>query len=488
MAKKEQTEDGQSYQSYNIPLTREFSTRAGNVTTKDEDFVNVLFEIVKDKLTGDNRSFLLKRSGSTQQIASVSSNTVRGIFFWEDMGKFFYCVGTNVYVYTVATGVSVTLSAVFGTSSGDVGFTEYLYDNNTVVIIATDGTTLVQIDSANTVTPCADADMPAHKPYPVFLDGYLLVVKTGTSDIYNSDLNNPLSWTPGNFISAEMSPDLLKRITKVNNYVLALGTESVEYFYDAANASGSPLSRNDSPIKINTYISGLTQYGNDVYYIGKNVGGQPSVFLLKDFKIEELATPSIIRYLSLVTEDTSTWRLSLVTMQGHSILVLAAGDRTFVHDFENKLWGRFAYQGTDKFDISYATRVSTSTLNYVFFCLKSANSAIYRFDDTLMQDSSVDYTAQIVTEQSNFDTQNRKTMPRLTIVGDRTPSNSNIEVYWTDDDYQSFNGPRTINLNQDIQCTYAMGSFRQRAFKLKYTGPYIMRLQHLVVDLNKGIS
>jgi len=489
MAQQAYTEDGQSYQRFPVSLISNTTNRAGNVLTKDDDFQNILFEIVKDKQTQDDRKYVLKRSGTASLIASVAAAEVRGQFYWEDTGKFLYCVDRNVYVYNVSTGVNTTLTNVFTSGSSEVGFTEYLYDNNTVVVIATDGTTLVQIDSANTVTPCADPDMPAHLPYPVFIDGYLLVVKTNTADIYNSDLNNPLSWTAGDFISAEMSPDLLRRITKVNNYVLALGSESVEYFWDAGNSSGSPLSRNDSPIKINTYISGLSQYGNDLYYIGKSAGGQPGVFFLKDFKLEELSTPTITRYLSLVADNTSTWRTNIISMQGHVVLFVTAGTRTFAYDIDEKLWSRMSYQGTDTFNIKYSTRISTNLTSYTVFSFQGTGlSTIYKFDDTLMQDSAIDYPTQVVTEKYNFGDLNRKSMPRFTLVADRTPVDSNIELYWTDNDYQSYSGPRTINLNQDSQSCKNLGSFRQRAFKLRYTGPYIMRLQYAEVDINKGIS
>ena len=488
MARPQSTENAESYQTHTISLIREMSTRAGDIYNKDEDFVNILFEIVRDKNASDERQFLLKRSGTASLVSSVSSNEIRGLFYWEDTSKIFYSVGNSIYIYNVSTGSSTTLSGVFTTTIGDVGFTEYLYDNNTVVVIATDGTTLLQIDSTNTVTTCTDPDLPAHQPYPVFTDGYLLLVKINTSDIYNSDLNNPLAWTPGNFISAEMSPDLLRRICKVNNYVVALGTESVEYFWDAGNASGSPFNRNDSPVKINSYLGGLSQYGNDVYYIGKNSSGQPSVFMLKDFKIDDLGSPSITRYLSLVTEDISTWRTNVVSMQGHTVLVLSAGSKNYTYDLDEKLWGRFSYQNTDQFNIKYSARVTTSISNYTVFCFKTASATIFKFDDTLMQDSGANYTCQIITEQSNFGTLNRKTMPRFGFYADRTPADSNMSIYWTDDDFQSYSGPRLINMNQDLQSTYVLGSFRQRAFKLQYTGPYILRLQRIEVDINKGTS
>lgn len=483
------SEDGQSYQRHTIQLTREMSTRSGNVYNKDEDFVNVLFELVKGKPAHDKRDFVLKRAGTAQLIASQISSQVRGMFFWEDASKLIYSADKNVYVYNFSNSTLTTLSNVFSTTTGDVGFTEYLYDSNTVVICATDGTTLITIDASNTVVTCADADLPVpHLPYPVFMDGYLFLIKANTSDIYNSDLNDPMLWTAGNFISAEMLPDLLIRIAKVNNYLIAFGSESIEYFYDAANATGSPLSRNDSPIKINTYIGGLSQFGNDLFYLGKSAGGQPSVFMLKDFKVDELGSPSIMRYLNFVTESTSTWKTSIVAIQGHTILLLAVGDRSFVYDLENKLWGRWSYKTTEAFPIVYSTRVNGSTYRYTVFAFKEASSAIYYFSDSLMQDSGTNYTCQIITEQANFGTLNRKTMSRLVLCGDRTPSNSNLDIYWTDNDFQSFQGPKSINLNQDLQSAYILGSFRQRAFKIKYTGDYIMRLQYIEVDINKGVS
>jgi hypothetical protein len=43
-----------------------------------------------------------------------------------------------------------------------------------------------------------------------------------------------------------MFPDAIVALTRQNNQVVALGSNSIEFFYDAANATGSPLSRNDS--------------------------------------------------------------------------------------------------------------------------------------------------------------------------------------------------------------------------------------------------
>ena len=169
------TED--TYSSQHIPLARELNTRDDGSTNKDEDLVNVFLETVKNKLVGDSRTYVVKRPGSTQVVDSVASSTIRGMFFWADQSKLYYSVSNDIYVYNVNTEISATISNPFSTTSGIVGFCLFLYDDNTSAVIATDGTTLIKIDSSNTVTTCVDADLPVHQPYPVFLDGTYFYLK-----------------------------------------------------------------------------------------------------------------------------------------------------------------------------------------------------------------------------------------------------------------------------------------------------------------------
>jgi len=480
------TED--TFSSQTIRLAKEIHTRDSGSTNKDEDMVNVFLEVAKNKVLGDERVFVAKRPGVSQVVASVASGAVRGCFFWADQNKFYYAVDNDVYVYNVNTGVSVTLSNPFGTTTGDVGFCLFLYDNNTSVVIATDGTTLIKIDSSNTVTTCVDADMPAHRPYPVFLDGYLFVVKTNSADIYNSNLNDPMLWTAGDFISAEMEGDYVLRIAKINNYLIAMGSTSLEYFWDSGEPSGSPLPRNDTPIKINTYLAGFAQLGNALFYIGADEGGQPSVYTLKDFKIDEIGSPAVIRYLAASTTGISTWNGSVLSCDGHSFYVVNdGGNRTYVYDMEYKQWVRWAYQANNNFNIRKSCAISTTNNISSFFSL-GTTSVIYKLDASVYQDAGTNFTCTIVTDAVSFGTMNRKQMPQCTVVGDRPSSTANVLIQWSDDDYQTFNTGLSTNLNQDLPTIYRLGSFRQRIFKLTFTANEHFRVESLEVKINKGRS
>ncbi len=175
-------------------------------------------------------------------------------------------------------------------------------------------------------------------------------------------------------------------------------------------------------------------------------------------------------------------------MQGHTIYVLNAGPTTYVCDVESRKWTRWAYQVTDSFPIIYAVRTTTNTSRKTVFALAGADSAIYYMSDALYQDTLVNYTFRIVTESLDFGTLNRKMMARWSLLVDRPSVTSYVQLYWSDDDYQTYTGPRQININSDLPTTHRLGQFRQRSFKLEYVDNYPFRVQRFEVDVNKGIS
>jgi len=318
----------------------------------------------------------------------------------------------------------------------------------------------------------------------------LFIAETDTANLWNSELNNPLSFVADTFIATEMEADKIVKVAKLNNYLIAFGKTSVEYFWDAANpAPDSPLQRNDTPVKINTYLAGFAVYGNTIYYIGSDASGQPDVFMLKDFKIESIGSPSISRYLNTVTDSITTWVGAIVSFQGHTFYIVNAGNgKSWAIDVDSGLVTRFAFQNNSTFDILLSTNVISTNNARTYFALDNNTSALYKFDESVYQDNGTNFTCSIVTEANDFGTLNRKTMHRLAILGDRPSANSNISIQWSDDDYETFNTARLVNLKQDIACTRQLGWFRQRIFKFTYSDNYPMRIQDIEVDINKGTT
>ena len=123
----------------------------------------------------------------------------------------------------------------------------------------------------------------------VYLDGYT-VVATKSGQIYNSDSEYPFLWNPLNTVAVESDPDYLVAIVKHFNYIVAFGEWSTEFFYDAANATGSPFLRQDSYKNEIGCADGdsVVQFQQSVIYVGRSKTQGKSVYMLDGF------TPKLI--------------------------------------------------------------------------------------------------------------------------------------------------------------------------------------------------
>jgi hypothetical protein len=386
--------------------------------------------------------------------------------------------------------VIATLSNIFSTTSGEVGFTEYQFDNNTVKVVITDGTTLGTVDALDVWVASTDPDLPVpHLPQPIFLDGYLFIVKANTADIYNSNLNDPLVYTAGDFISCEMFPDVILKFAKLNNYLIAMGSASIEYFWDAANPTGTPLQRNDTPVKLVGYLGGFAQSANRIYFVGNSSTSTPEVYMLEDFKIEPVGAETIRRYLEAQTNTLISSIGSIISCYGHDFYVINIGVLTYVMDLKTKLWNRWAFKSGNSFPLEQSISVKTN-VTYASVVFMTGTTKLLKCSPFVTQDDGQNFTVRIVTSKQNFGTYNRKAMSSLTVYADRDASvaTSLLDISWSDDDYQTYSSPRSVDLNADVTTMYRLGTFRWRAFKFEFTQPALFRMLAAEVDINQGNS
>ena len=220
-----------------LPLMGAYSNRGSDPTT-DQRFVNIFPETGKVEQLENTKIFLNKRPGLSLY-KNFGAGTGRGCIYFN--GKFYVVIGNSV----IEDGVTPTSKITLTNSSGPVGLLLGNSSNLGDYLFVCDGTSGWIINTIGVVTQITDADFPTpHIPTPIFIDGYIAIARG--SDVYTCDVDNPLGWTASNFLSAEMFPDPIVALSRQNNQVVVLGHNSIEFFYDAANAAGSPLSRNDS--------------------------------------------------------------------------------------------------------------------------------------------------------------------------------------------------------------------------------------------------
>jgi len=485
-----------TYSTEMVPLLKELNNRDA-LGLKDNEFINVFFEIVKNEVTKENDYICIRRPGALALTPNTGTGEIRGFFYWQNSNAFIIAIGQGLYSYNPTTTVMTTINATqFTTSTGDVGFTEFQYEPasgtyGTSVVMFSDGVSLWQLSGTSTVTSATGAGLPsAILPTSlVYMDGYIFVVKQGTAEIYNSVLNNPISFTNTSPMTAESLPDSITKLAKLNNYLVAFGSQSIEYFWDAGTAGGSPLQSNTTPIKYNGYLGGFAQLGNRIFFIGNTVEGEPSLYILEDFKLSPINSQILRKYLAYQSVDLSTTPIkgSFISVVGHDFYVINIGTETYIFELEGQLFTRWAWKSNDNFPITFSTNAKVPQGYKAIFSV-AGDTKLYYFSQDSLDDAGTAFTWTIITDIQEFKTYQNKTMSRVVIWADIPPTSLPVSFSWTDDDYQTYSTPITVDLRQEVADIRRLGRFRRRAFKLSSSSSQVMRMYGLEVTINKGFS
>lgn len=406
-----------------------------------------------------------------------------------------YVVGnTDKNLYKNGTAVGSTLTNIGSSGSISVDWTSdstyvYIHSYNT----AGDNSYYYN-KSANTTTEITDADHPSNLGTPlalargvVSLDGYFFI-GTQSGRIYNSALNDPSSWASTDFLTANSEPDNLKAIAKHYTTLAAFGEQTIEFYRDAGNTSGSVLARREDifyPVGIDS--GPVVPFADSLLFMGSYFGPELSktnvqqkhVFKLENFKLKQISTPDIDHIIN----RTSSLVTGVVSLGGKNFLLIDVGTSTayttLAYDLELDVWYNWTITTTDGVSGNY---FSDNTLNIYRFPTSSTN-ALYTDNGSNYEWYTITNKLDQLKDVKEVTLGNRKFLNYLQIMGDRPSSTTNISVSWSDDDYQTFSTARTLDISSYKKLS-RLGVFRERAFKLSYTGSAGLRVSQLLLDIN----
>ena len=464
-----------------LPVIGSMTNRSSSAA-KDQRFVNVFPETRKVEALESTKIFLYKRPGLTLY-KTIEAGNARGLAYF--CGKFYIAINGKVFEDGETPTAVITLTnnttkvGMIVCNSASIG--DYLF--------VCDGTSGWVIDSSGTVTQIVDADFPTpHIPSPTFIDGYVLLAKG--SDVYNCVLDTPTSWNSGEYLTAEMFPDPIVALARQNNQVMVLGETSVEFFYDAANISGSPLNRNDATTLQNGCAFPYAVYQNEktCIFVGQSQSGGRAVWQVEGFQPKKVSDEFIERILDAEASPKDCFGFGFRTM-GHLfyLLNLPSQNRTLVYDTEEKLWHEWSSNNSGthgKFNYDFMADMGTGAA----YVLGSTDGTIYKVDPNHYLDNLTTIIAEITTNKYDMDTYKRKFMTNIRIVGDRYSIANSVDVKWTDNDYQSWSTIKTITMTDDFPNFSRLGSFRRRAFNIQHTLPMPLRLESIEVSYYEGDS
>jgi len=183
-----------------LPLIGAYSNRT-NSGSKDQRFINAFPETRKVEQLENTRIYINKRPGLVELCNVAGDGAGRGLIHF--YGSFYAIIANKVYKVT-DDGTTVTEKITLPSSTGNCGI---ISCNSSVLgdyLFLCDGTVGWIVKSDHTVTQITDEDFPTpHVASPTFIDGYVLVAKD--SDVFNCDLDAPLSWEPINIFLLKCS-------------------------------------------------------------------------------------------------------------------------------------------------------------------------------------------------------------------------------------------------------------------------------------------
>lgn len=245
---------------------------------------------------------------------------------------------------TATFNTTVTNALEAGMSVVVAGATQTEYNGTHTIASIVDGDTFTYAVTGTPATPATGTITvyggKTTVPGIIFLDGYFFVM-TDKGIIHNSALGDGTSWNALDFVTAAEEPGDGVALGKSANYLVAFKEWSTEPFYDAGNATGSPI----SPVKsMSTRVgcasgSSLVDVDDKLIWISQTKDKGRSVHVMQGLQQQTpVATSDVERVLA--QDDLASVSAYGLRIAGHVLYVLTLHTSaiTLVYDLTSGVW------------------------------------------------------------------------------------------------------------------------------------------------------
>lgn len=387
-------------------------------------------------------------------------------------------------VYAVIGGNLWEGGNLIGAISGAGMFTFSACLGATPKLSLKSATTLWNYDPINGLVQVIDVDYPVLTvPGIEYLDGTTYVFEP-SAHIDGDDFNDPTSWDPLNTLIAQIEPDAGVALAKQLVYIVALKAISTEVFYDAGNATGSPLGPvQGSKMNVGCKAGGsVRNVGGDLAWIGTTTLGAVRVMFMSAVKGEAISTPPVERYLSPLDYTTTySWAMEV---SGHIYygVTIKNSNVTIVFDRTSNAW----YLWTDGSGNYLPIVDSTFDSHGTPVLQHETNGMLYTAAITQFTDDGIPFPVDIYTENWDGGLRLDKTVTTGEVLADQIATTVNVS--WSDDDYQTFSTPVVVDLNQERPMFDDGSTFRRRAYHVNNLDSTFFRIKALHINADPGTA
>lgn len=330
-------------------------------------------------------------------------------------------------------------------------------------------------NGAQSITPggvakILDADYPGNAGYTVtgeiaFLDGFPFVMTT-LGRIHSGNINTIHLWTATDTITLSDDAGGGVACKRYKDYIVGFGKQTTEFFYNAGNSFGSPLTRvKGSTLQVGaTTARGVLSIMGTIAFVGRGKETGVGIYVLDGMQAKRISNRAIDARLAITDSINALYRIShqgkiLLGVQFSTVYTSIA-----VYDFQTGLWSF-----TDLPVAFYAmTTLVDKEVGTFPFNVNYDNStvALASGQSYILRNRSAFQAMTVITDGLDFDTNNRKRMKRLTLICDRATSSANAEVSYSDDDFLTWTTARTLDISTGNPTMRSGGTFRKRAFRI----------------------
>ena len=450
--------------------------------------------------------------------AGIGDAAGRGVYYWNKASAKYFVNSDTVYKANYGAPLAQAMSA-------GVERVEFFELGEYLVIIDSENNEGWYIHSAATTTLIAisagvDADFPPNQATPLQLTkggaviGGVLYVGATNGEIWNSGVETPLTWGSADFITAEVQPDDGVMIYRHVDHIAAFGTRSIQFFYNNANPTGSPLNvRQDVAHEIGAVdFDTVWAESNTIYFVGQTASGSVGVYVMSNFSVSKISTDDMDSMLtSAINNDGISIIGSGFTSGGRAFYLLTvynvlsgviAPDVTYVY---GDGWGEWelAHTGINDFPLMGWTQATGAragegilsngdliTVIDSFVPIDTSEAQVYVADGYVDvgyviatgSDGNNIYM-EVITGQGDSMTLEPKFADRLRVVATPTDASQTVTVYWSDEGNNNYNSGRTIDISNAKNKLNRCGSYRLRNYKLAYEGSEQVEIEGIEVQV-----
>lgn len=456
-----------------LPLVVVTSNRDGTVS-KDARLVNCYIEVTKE-----GELDIYKRPGIKEARVQAAGLEGRGLWYWD--GALYSVFGDKLFRNNseVASGLDTT-NGVYRFDS-NLGATPHLVLGNGKKAYAyeTLGGLSADLHTIDVNYPEETVKGFAYLNGPIYVTQPQAVV--WGSAVNSVDQNG--DWDPINFIRAQIEPDQAVFTAKQLVYVVVLKQWTIEYFFDAGNPTASPLGPVQG-MKVNygcAHGDSVQKINDVLFFLSIDQTNSLQVSTLDRGAHQVVSTPSIDRLLAALELNTVfSWQLKI---NGHSFYVITfkEDNLTLAYDITQDLW----FQWTDHEGNYFPIVASAYDAQGRHVLQHESNGILYYISGDQYKDDEYPIVVDIITPNFDAGTYRRKHLKQAVFIADQIPGGV-MTARYSDDDYQSWSTPRSVDMSAKRPMLTDLGTFQRRAFHLRYIDDLPFRIRAIDVQYDVG--